>query len=66
MLVPGLPITALAIEAVVAGRDRQVPPTGSGPRFGEYSLRERARAWQARLLFAACYGFLVAVVAMAG
>jgi hypothetical protein len=66
MLVPGLPITALAAETVVVGNDGSASSVETRPSFGNGSLRETVRTWQARLLFAACYAFLVSVVAMAG
>jgi hypothetical protein len=64
MLVPGLPITELAIEAVVA--DDQRPASAAGAQARPGALREAVRTWQARLLFAACYAFVVGLVAMAG
>ena len=65
MLVPGLPITELAVEAVVASGQRATPSAASSAaRAGD--LREKVRTWQARLLFAACYAFVVGLVVMAG
>ncbi len=61
MLVPGLPITELAIEAVVANAQR---PVAVPARPGHY--RDLVRTWQARLLFAAVYTFVVGLVVMAG
>lgn len=64
MLVPGLPITDLAIEAVVANHPRRPVSVAFGSP--SIDLRDAARAWQARILFAACYAFVVGVVVMAG
>lgn len=61
MLVPGLPITDLAIEAVVAHRARPAASRGVAVDLGE-----TVRTWQARVLFAACYAFVVGLVVMAG
>lgn len=63
MLVPGLPITELAIEAVVANGQR--PAAAAVPaKPGHY--RDLVRTWQARLLFTAVYAFVVGLVVMAG
>lgn len=62
MLVPGLPITELAIEAVASG---QRPAAAAVPaKPGHY--RDLVRTWQARLLFTAVYAFVVGLVVMAG
>ena len=61
MLVPGLPITDLAIEAVVANRAR---PAAS--RRVEVDLVDAEWTKQGRVLFAACYAFVVGLVVMAG
>jgi hypothetical protein len=66
MLVPGLPITPPAVESIISASDRLDSSAGARPSRGPGSLRESVRAWRARLLFAACYLFLVGVVAMAG
>jgi hypothetical protein len=66
MLVPGLPITELAVGAVAASGQRSGCAAAAGVRARPESLREVVRTWKARLLFAACYAFVVGVVVMAG
>ncbi len=65
MLVPGLPITDLAVESVVANGQRS-GAVAARAQLRPGAVREAVNAWQARLLFAACYVFVVGLVVMAG
>lgn len=66
MLVPGLPITELAIDTVAANGGRPGAAARDPVQVRPEDFREMLHTWKARMLFAACYVFVVGLVVTAG